>query len=552
MEIVRIIDLAAIEVVDVLPVAVAFVLGFGARSLGLPPLVGFLLAGFLLGSLGMEASRGLHEIADLGVTLLLFTIGLKLKLKQLLLPAVWATASVHMVSILLVVALPSLVLAAVGLSLFAGLDWEGALLVGFALSFSSTVFAVKALEERGEMESLHGRVAIGVLIMQDLFAVVFIAVSSGKLPSPWAIGLLALIPARPLLFKLLERVGHGELLVLLGWLLPLGGAALFETVGVKADLGALLLGVLIAGHPKTDELAKTLLGFKDLFLIGFFLNIGLTGTLSWEILGVALLLLLMIPAKVALYFWLFARLRLRARSATLASLSLANFSEFGLIVGTLCAANGWLAADWLSVLALALSLSFVLAAPLNTWGKDIYRRWRPWLSRFQGPERLPGDELIDPGKAEVAVFGMGRVGTAAYDFLHARLGDVVLGIDRDPGAVDLHEEAGRNVILGDAADYDFWARAKTQGRVRIALLTFPDHQENLAVADLFREFGFDIALASVAKFADQEQALKESGVQAVFNLYAEAGMGFAEHVLERMAVPGDPADEGSDNMVRGQ
>lgn len=542
MEIVKIIDFGAIEVMDVLPVAVAFVLGFGARLAGLPPLVGFLLAGFLLGALGVEGSEGLHQIADLGVTLLLFTIGLKLKVGQLLSPSVWATASIHMAASVLMIALPALGLAAAGLALFVGLDWTGALLVGFALSFSSTVFAIKALEERGETESLHGRVAVGVLIMQDLFAVVFIAVTSGELPSPWALGLIVLIPARPLLFKLLQHAGHGELLVLLGWLLPLAGASLFEVVGVKADLGALVLGVLLAGHSKTDELAKTLLSFKDLFLIGFFLTIGLAGTLSWEVLTAALLLLVLIPGKVALYFWLLARFRLRARSATLASLSLANFSEFGLIVGTMCAAKGWLTSDWLSVFALALSLSFVLAAPLNIRGKEIYQRWRESFHRFESARRLPGDELIDSGKAEMAVFGMGRVGSAAYDFLHERLGDVVLGIDRDPGAVKLHREAGRNVILGDATDYDFWSRAESKGRVRVALLTFPDHEENLAVAKLFHEFGFDVTLASVVKFADQEEALKAAGVHEVFNLYEEAGVGFAEHVWERVSLaPGEPA-----------
>jgi glutathione-regulated potassium-efflux system ancillary protein KefC len=538
MEITRILDLSAIHVVDVLPVGVAFVLGVGARLAGLPPLVGFLLAGFLLGALGMEASQGLREIADLGVTLLLFTIGLKLELRQLLLPAIWATAGIHMGASMLLAALPALGFAGLGISLFAGLDLPAALLIGFALSFSSTVFAVKVLEERGEMESLHGRVAIGVLIMQDLFAVVFIAVSSGKVPSLWALALLALIPARPLLFRLLAKAGHGELLVLLGWLLPLAGASLFEAVGVKADLGALLLGVLLAGHPKTDELAKALLSFKDLFLIGFFLTIGLAGSLSWEILGLALFFVLLLPIKVGLYFWLLTRWRLRARSATLASLGLANYSEFGLIVGTLGTANGWLDIDWLSVFALALSLSFVVAAPLNLLGKQVYLHWRPWLQRFQGRERLPGDELIDPGTAEVVVFGMGRVGTAAYDYLRERLGDVVLGIDRDPGAVQMHRARDRTIILGDATDYDFWSRAESKGRIRLALLTFPDHEENLAVAALFREFGFHVELASVAKFPDHEEQLRAAGVKEVFNLYAEAGVGFAEHVWERLSPQG--------------
>jgi glutathione-regulated potassium-efflux system ancillary protein KefC len=527
-------NLAAVEIMDILPVLAAFALGFVARLAGLPPLVGFLAAGFLMGAMGMQASDGLQEIADIGVTLLLFTIGLKLKIKQLLSPAVWATASLHMAVIVAAAAALLMLAGVAGVGLFADLDGGTALLIGFALSFSSTVFAVKVLEQNGEMESLHGRIAIGVLIMQDLFAVIFIAVSAGKIPSVWALGLLLLIPARPLLIKLLERTGHGEMMVLLGWLLPLGGAALFEAVGVKADLGALLLGVLLAGHPKTDELSKALMSFKDLFLIGFFLTIGLTGSVTWQLLGIALLLMLLLPLKVALYYWLLAKFRLRARSATLASLGLANFSEFGLIVGAIGQSAGWLGGDWLTVIALALALSFVLAAPLNKFGKEIYRHWHDTLVAWESARRLPGDDFIDPGNAEIVVFGMGRVGSAAYDYLRQRFGDVVLGVDRDLSAVELHRSRGRQVIQGDATDYDFWARTRSQGRVRYALLTFPDHTANLAVARLFREFGFQVVLASIAKFDDQVGELKAAGVQEVFNLYAEAGTGFAEHVWERL------------------
>lgn len=533
MEVIQALDLAAIGIRDVLPLGLAFLLGFGARLIGLPPLVGFLLAGFLLGALGVRSSQGLREVADLGVTLLLFTIGLKLKVRQLLSPPVWATASIHMVVTVVLASGLLWLLAATGISLFSGIDPPLALLIGFALSFSSTVFAVKVLEEKGEMGSLHGRITIGVLIMQDLFAVIFIAVSAGKVPSLWALGLFLLIPARPLLLKLLEKAGHGELMVLLGWLLPLGGAYLFESVGVKADLGALLLGVLLAGHPKTDELSKALLSFKDLFLIGFFLTIGLTGALSLEILGAALLLVLLIPFKVVFFFALFTRFRLRARSATLASLGLANYSEFGLIVAALGVANGWLSGQWLVVIAVALSISFALAAPLNTLGKTIYRRWHDQLVRHELPERLPGDEVVTTGAARALVFGMGRVGGPAYDYLRGRWGDVVLGIDRDEAVVELHRSRGRNVIQGDATDYDFWCRAEGGHRVEYALLAFPDHSANLAVAQLIREFGFQVSLASIAKFDDHVEELKAAGVEEVFNLYAEAGAGFAERVLER-------------------
>ncbi|MCG6965224.1 MAG: cation:proton antiporter, partial [Chromatiaceae bacterium] len=263
MELLAPIDHLAIQISYLLPLAVAFVLGLLARLVGLPPLMGFLAAGFVLGGLGMQTTAMLQQVADLGVTLLLFTIGLKLHLKDLAAPVVWATATLHMLATSAMVAGMIGLLAMLGLGMFAAMPWSTALLIGFALSFSSTVFAVKVFEARGEMGAIHGRTAIGLLIVQDIFAVVFIAVSAGKVPSGWALLLLGLIPLRPLLLAILEKVGHGELLILMGWLIPLVGATLFEVLGIKADLGALALGVLLAGHAKTNELAKALLGFKD-------------------------------------------------------------------------------------------------------------------------------------------------------------------------------------------------------------------------------------------------------------------------------------------------
>lgn len=527
------INLAAVDIVHIVPLGVAFVLGMLARAASLPPLMGFLAAGFVLGAMGMQNTATLQHIADLGVTLLLFTIGLKLHVKDLAAPVVWLSASVHMVVTTLLVGALLMALAALGLGLAVGISWSTALLIGFAMSFSSTVFAVKVFEGRGEMGAIHGRIAIGLLIVQDIFAVVFIAASAGKVPSVWALLLLLLIPARPLLLKLLDKVGHGELLVLLGWAIPLSGAALFEVVGIKADLGALVLGILFAGHAKTNELAKSLMSFKDLFLIGFFLSIGLSGELSWETLGVALLLVVLIlPLKTALYFLLMTRQRMRARSATLASLALSNFSEFGLIVGAIGVSHAWIDDQWLSVTALALSISFLIASPLNAASRALYARWRHPLHRFQTRSRLPGDEMIRPGKAQVVVFGMGRVGTGAYDYLRKHWGDVVLGIDINEDYVARHRAAGRVVTHGDATDADFWARAERSGRVKLALLAFSDHQSNLAVARLLREQGFDLELASVAHYPDNEQSLRDAGVKAVFNFYASAGESFAEHVAE--------------------
>ena len=133
---------------DSIAIIVAFALGFAARQVGLPPRVGYLIAGFALKAGGAEGGAVIVELADVGVLLLLFSIGLKLKLRSLTRPEVWAGASIHMLIIVLVFGTGIFLLAAAGLSKFAELDFKLSLLIAFALSFSSTVFAVKILEEK--------------------------------------------------------------------------------------------------------------------------------------------------------------------------------------------------------------------------------------------------------------------------------------------------------------------------------------------------------------------------------------------------------------------
>jgi len=475
----------------------------------------------------------LDTIADLGVMLLLFTIGLKLKIRSLLRPEIWAGASIHMTITVIIFGAALYAVSLTGFSVFGTLNLGLAVLIAFALSFSSTVFAVKILEDKAEMSSLHGRVSIGVLIMQDIFAVLFLTFSSGKIPSPWAIVFVAgLLLARPALFAILSRVGHRELLLLFSIFLALGlGAGGFEFVGLKPDLGALVLGVMVAGHPKTGEMSDILLSFKDLFLVGFFLTIGLSGAPSLPAFGIAAVLAVAVALKIILFFFIFTRFKLRARTSLMASFSLANYSEFGLLVASIGVKNGWIGNEWLTIIAIALSISFILASPLNSAAHTIFDRRAEQLRKYQSNIRHPDDQPIDPGKAEIAVFGMGRVGTAAYDEMRSKHGDLVIGIDFDADVVKRHQAAGRNVILGDATDIDFWARATMGGtrRMRMAMLAMPNQTANMRAVEELKSRGFNSLIAATAQFDDEVEELRQAGVHAAFNFYAEAGFGFAEH-----------------------
>lgn len=515
---------------DVTSLALAFGLGLLSRSIGLPPLVGFLSAGFILNIVGVADQQLVQKLADLGITLLLFTVGLKVNLRTLARPQVWAVTGLHIALIMAVFGLIFISLAIIGLPVISNLGARSLLLIAFALSFSSTVFVVKALENKGEMKSLHGRLAIGILIMQDIAAVMFLAMSSDKLPSILAFSLLLLIPLRHGLYKILSHLGHGELMVLYGFVLAMGGAEIFELVGMKGDLGALVLGVLIAPHARADEMAKTMLGFKDLFLLGFFLSIGLSGQLTWETVLIGAIITPLVFLKSIGFFVLFTAFKLRARTAFLSTINLTNYSEFGLIVMAIGVSSGWIDSQWLVIIAIAMSFSFAISAVLDAKAEALYHRFRATLDKLQRIERLPDDRLLDIGDAAVVVVGMGGIGSSAFDEMRRLYGTKVIGVDIDPATAKSHQLAGRNVLQGDPSDPDFWDRVHYDHTLKLVMLTLPKLNTTIEVVEQLANASFEGQVAATSKFPDEVERLKKHGVNIVFNIYTEAGTGFATHV----------------------
>jgi predicted Kef-type K+ transport protein len=515
---------------DFLWVFIAFACGFLAKQINLPPLIGYLAAGFGLHAYGVVPTSILDILGDIGVMLLLFTIGLKLNVSSLFKAEVWAGASGHMSVIVLLTTINCTFLAMLGFMFFVDLDLAGAALVGFAVSFSSTVIAIKVLEEKGEMRSRHGQVAIGILVIQDIAAVIFVTLASGVALSWWVLILAGLPLLRPLLFWVLDRSGHGELLPLSGIFLALAGGELFEWVGLKAHLGALVVAVLLSSHAKASELSKSLLNFKDIFLIGFFLAIGFTAVPTVDMLGVALIMAVALPFKAGLFFLWLTHLKLRARTAFLTSLSLANYSEFGLIVCSISVAQGLLNKEWLVIMALSVSLSFVFSSVMNAHGHSLFQRWFTQLKRFERTERLPEDQVAELGDAAILIVGMGRVGTGAYDQLREDREQKICGIDMDRDRVEAHRSKGRNVIFGDAEDPAFWSYTPLDN-VRLIMFSMPSYLDILEAQKQLNQRGFKGRTAGVAKYKDEEAILLEGGVDEVFNFYAEVGNGFANQSI---------------------
>ena len=510
---------------ETISITLAFFFGLAVRQVGLPPLIGFLAAGFVLNlggdAVGLPAQTGaiLHHVAHLGVLMLLFTVGLKLKLGQIVQPQVIGGALGHFAL--------SIGLLAPGLRLVLGLEWSDSLLLAIALSFSSTVLAAKLLEGKRELGSFHGRTAIGILVVQDILALGVLAIWSGEVPNAWAALVLGLPLLRPLLYRLLDLAGHDELLVLLGMMLSLvlGGMG-FAAMGLSSEIGALVMGLLLSNHSRAKDLGQSLWALKEVFLIGFFLEIGLQGIPDLAALGFALAMVALLLLKGALFFGLLAAFGLRARSAFLSALSLSAYSEFGLIIAAR------LLPESLVPLALALALSFVVAAPLNRAAHPLFERFEARLTRFQRATMHPDEQPRSLGAADVLVFGMGRTGSAAYDRLVAQ-GLQPIGLDADPYKAEAHRDQGRNAVFADAEDSNFW-RGVDLSRIRAAVLAMDDIEAKLIAARNLRARGFAGPIISHAMHDDHQVLLHQAGADCAYLTMTQAGLGLADHTIEAL------------------
>jgi glutathione-regulated potassium-efflux system ancillary protein KefC len=515
---------------DILWILFAFACGFGVKQIGLPPLIGYLAAGFMLNMYGVSMTPGLQEMANLGVTLMLFTIGLTLNIKDLLKPEIWVGTFANAGIWTILFTGLALFLSTLSAPYFTELDFKSAALLAFALSFSSTVCVIKMLEENGEMNTRHGRFSIGILVMQDIIAVIFLVLAEGTIPSTWAFLLPALLLARPLFGKILTLSGHGELLVLSGFMFALGAYELFYLIDIKGDLGALLFGALLSQHEKASELYKSLLSFKDIFLVGFFLSIGLVALPNTSMMITAVLLIPLLFIKLGMFYLAFAKLRLRARTASLSSLLLTNYSEFGLIVMVVGVEAGLIGKEWLVILALSISISFAITCVYYHQAHNIYTRFKDVLHRLERDKPLQEDVFVQPTGAEILVIGTGRIGLGAYLALHRELGDSVWGMDADHDRIALQREEGLHVFVGDGESADLWDNLDVS-RIELILIATPATEDVRNITEQLKFAGYSGKIAAISKFEDDHEALLSYGIDKVFNFFSEAGVGFAEDSL---------------------
>jgi glutathione-regulated potassium-efflux system ancillary protein KefC len=504
---------------DAIWVATAYAMGMLGARVGLPPLVGYLVAGFGLYLFGIRADDALRHLAEVGVWLLLFSVGLKLRLQNLLQLEVIGVGGIHLI-------VSSLLMLAV----FGGLlGLTNGLFIAVGLAFSSTVLAIKLLEDRRELNSYHGRIAVGILVLQDLVAIGLLFFNGAKQPSLWAIGFLALPLLRPVVIWLLNKSGYDELLLMFGLTLALAGGYLAKLVGLSPELGALLFGAILAGHARTPELSKVLWSLKEAYLVAFFLTIGLGGFPPNELLPWGALMLAVLPLQGLMFFALFTRFGLRSRTAFVTSLALSSYGEFALILVAPLIGQGKLDPGWASLLGLVIAISLSLTAPLNAAVHRLYDRLEPWLHRYEQHSKHPDSEPTSLGAARWLVIGMGRTGGAAYKQLEAS-GQRVIGLDNDPDRLERHLAKGRRVLYGDAEDPELWDHLEIK-RLEGVIVTAPDLEARVRSLEGLKRRGFTGTLATVSHRSEEEPLLEKAGATLVFRPFSEAGELLAARAL---------------------
>jgi CPA2 family monovalent cation:H+ antiporter-2 len=537
------------ELVFVLAAALGGALLFGliAQRLRLPPIVGYLAAGVIVGphTPGFVANAGLaSELAEVGVVLLLFGVGLEFHVEQLL--AVKAVAIPAAIGQLVLVTLAS---AASGHAL--GLPWVGALIFGVAVSITSTVVLMRALAERGELHSQSGHLAVGWLVVEDLLTVLVLVLvpalvgggrasllssTLGAIAKIGALVAFTFIAGGRLIPGLLERVvatRSRELFTLAVLVLALGvGLGAAELFGASMALGAFLAGVVVGRSDFASRAASEALPMRDAFAVLFFVSVGMLVEPSFvlhEPLLVAVtlaLVTLLKPAVSAILLVLFGR---PARSALGIAAGRGQNGEFSFILAALGTELNVLPAR----AANALTAASILSITLN----PLLLRLAPRADALL-PERMPKEAKAQKRRskrARVVLVGFGPIGRTLARLLESN------GIE--PSVIELNLDTvrelranGGRAVYGDANRPETLEEAGLDDAVGL-ILTAPVEGGADAVIRRARELNPGLFVVARSHYIAEAPLLREAGADVVFSGEGEVALAITEFTLARLGSP---------------
>lgn len=531
--------------------AVLLLLSAGIGALGVrlrqPLIVAFIVVGIVVGPsvLGwVSANDQVDLLAKLGITLLLFVVGLKLDLHiiRTMGPVALATG---LGQIFFTSVVGYLIAVAFGMTHIA------ALYVAVALTFSSTIIIVKLLSDKREVDTLHGRIALGFLIVQDLVVVLAMiglnaigkttefSFSDAALTVLVKGGVFILVIGlltRYILPRLLHLLSHSqELLVLFGIAWAVALATTGAELGFSKEVGAFVAGVSLASTPYRDAMGARLVSLRDFLLLFFFidlgarLDLGLLGAQLVESLVFSLFVLIGNPLIVMI---IMGALGYRKRTGFLAGLTVAQISEFSLILGALGVSLGHISRETMGLITLVGLITISASTYMIIYSHQLYEKLAPWLTIFErrNPyrEREPG-AVFEDGAADIVLFGMGRYGTGIAQALRAR-GSRVISVDYNPQLVRTGDTMGYPVLYGDAEDPEFIA-SLSLARVQWVVGTARERHVNQTLIHSLRSSGYAGRIAVTAHNASEVARLEQAGADLVLLPYADAAREAVDRIL---------------------
>jgi CPA2 family monovalent cation:H+ antiporter-2 len=542
---------------------VAAVLGVAAcRALKLPPTLGYLVVGVLIGPNALalaQDSGSVKYLAEFGVVFLMFVIGLEFNLPKLR----------SMRTLVFGLGLSQVVLTMAGALIGNGLltwlfalagrpwdlGWRGAVVLGGAMAMSSTAIVVKLMAERLEIDSEHGKRVIGVLLFQDLAVVPLLvlipALGERAQDMAWALG-LALLKAGALLTVLLvggqramrwwltivARRKSEELFVLNLLLVTLGLAWLTEHAGLSLALGAFIAGMLVAETEFKHQVETDIRPFHDVLLGLFFITVGMK--LDWrpvrdEWALVLMLTALPVAAKFALVAALARGFRAAPGVALRTGLYLAQAGEFGFVLLSLGQANGLVADEWMSPILASMVLSMLATPFIILYSDRIVMRLSAtdWL--LQSVQLTTIAKRAIRTESHVIICGFGRSGQNLARMLESEA-IPYMALDLDPDRVRQAAAGGQNVVFGDAARLPSLMAAGL-ARASAVVVSYPDTPSALKILRLVSEHAPTVpVIVRTIDDADLEK-LRAAGATEVVPEAIEGSLMLASHALALVGVP---------------
>jgi Kef-type K+ transport system membrane component KefB len=535
--------------------AVSAVVGAIAVRLKQPLIVAYILVGILAGPAAfgwVQAHEQIDLLAQIGITVLLFLVGLKLDLQYVrhIGPVALATGLGQLTFTILFGFLIVLVL---------GKDWLSALYIAVALTFSSTIIIVKLLTDKRELDSLHGRIAIGFLIVQDIAVVAAMMTVSAmraadEVGGGWDVALgivLRIVVAAALIFLLMryilpwlvDRMARSpELLLIFAIAWGTAFAALGEWAGFSKEAGAFLAGFTLASSGYREAVSAKLGNIRDFLLLFFFLDLGAKldfTVLEGEMWSAVILSAFVLIGNPLIVMAIMGYMGYRKRTGFLAGLTVAQISEFSIIFIAMGIALGHVGMEALGLVTLVGLITITLSTYMILNSQSLYARMEWWLKPFE--RKRPFREVameetpIEVFKPDVVVFGLGRYGSR----LAARLRDAglgVLGVDFDPEVAHSLRRRDIPVLFGDGTDEHFLETLPLD-TARWVVCTLPRIDENVALLDALPRFGYRNRIAVLAREPEEAEEYERAGASRIFFPFHDAADFAAREIGELALAP---------------